>query len=189
MFYFANFAEEISLMERCDWLLGQCLQTSNKASTMLAFKSLFPMWKCLLSKENFWNFYFETEFRNKFLMWMGLTLTANKTNVLEWWSGYEKLKTSRLLFTIKQRTCCTSRVSEIEFKQKMTSHQQLVHVSQMSALKLIPVGLTTKFGFCTVARLKVHRGQIGSQFTPTVATHVDKRDRVESGGVNWSFIG
>jgi len=23
-----NFAEEISLMERCDWSVGQCLQTS-----------------------------------------------------------------------------------------------------------------------------------------------------------------
>ena len=43
-----NYTEEISLMEHCDWSIGQCLQTSNEASTMLAFKSLFPMWKCLL---------------------------------------------------------------------------------------------------------------------------------------------
>ena len=32
-----------SLMERCDWSVGQCLQTSNEASTMLAFESLFPV--------------------------------------------------------------------------------------------------------------------------------------------------
>jgi len=41
-----NFAEEISLMERSDWSIGQCLQTLNEASTvlsMLAFESLFPM--------------------------------------------------------------------------------------------------------------------------------------------------
>jgi len=40
-----NFAEEISLrpIERSDWSVVQCLQTSNKASTMLAFESLFPM--------------------------------------------------------------------------------------------------------------------------------------------------
>jgi len=31
-----NFAEEISFMEHCDWSAGQCLQTSNEASTMLA---------------------------------------------------------------------------------------------------------------------------------------------------------
>jgi len=59
-----NFTEEISLMERSDWSVGQCLQTSNEASSMLAFKSLFPMWKCSLSKEKLRNFYFETEFRN-----------------------------------------------------------------------------------------------------------------------------
>jgi len=29
------FAEEISLTECCDWSVGQCLQTSNEASTML----------------------------------------------------------------------------------------------------------------------------------------------------------
>ena len=38
-----NFSEEILLMERCDWSIGQCLQTSNEVSTMLAFESLFPM--------------------------------------------------------------------------------------------------------------------------------------------------
>jgi len=38
-----NFAEEILLMELCDWSVGQCLQTSNESSTMLAFGSLFPM--------------------------------------------------------------------------------------------------------------------------------------------------
>ena len=57
-----NFAEEISLMERSDWSLGQCLQTSNEVSTassMLTFESLFPMWKCLLSREKFPNFYVE----------------------------------------------------------------------------------------------------------------------------------
>ena len=58
-----NFAEEISLtlMECCDWSIGQCLQTSNEASTTLAFESLFPMWKCLLSKEKnfFLKYYFE----------------------------------------------------------------------------------------------------------------------------------
>jgi len=30
-----NSAEEISLMERCDWSIGECLQTSNEVSTML----------------------------------------------------------------------------------------------------------------------------------------------------------
>jgi len=29
-----NSAQEISLMERCDWSVGQCLQISNEASTM-----------------------------------------------------------------------------------------------------------------------------------------------------------
>jgi len=43
-----NFAEKMSLMDRCDWSVGQCLQTSNEASTMLAFESLFAMYKCLL---------------------------------------------------------------------------------------------------------------------------------------------
>ena len=38
-----HFTEEISLMERCDWPVSQYLQTSNEASTMLAFESLFPM--------------------------------------------------------------------------------------------------------------------------------------------------
>jgi len=40
-----NFAEEISLMERCDWSVGQCLQTSN-ASTMVAFHTevYFQKW-------------------------------------------------------------------------------------------------------------------------------------------------
>jgi len=38
-----NFTEEISLMEHSDWSVGQCLQTSNEASSMLAFESLFPM--------------------------------------------------------------------------------------------------------------------------------------------------
>jgi len=28
-----NFAEEISLMERFDWSVGHCLQTSNESST------------------------------------------------------------------------------------------------------------------------------------------------------------
>jgi len=32
---------------------------------------LFPVWKCLLYKEKFLNFYFEIEFWNKFLMWKG----------------------------------------------------------------------------------------------------------------------
>jgi len=41
--FLRNFAEEISLMERCDWSVGQCLQTSNEASTKLAFESLFSM--------------------------------------------------------------------------------------------------------------------------------------------------
>jgi len=36
-----NFTEEISLMERCDWSVGQCLQTSNEVPSMLAFESLF----------------------------------------------------------------------------------------------------------------------------------------------------
>jgi len=58
-----NFAEEISFMERSDWSVGQCLQTSNEA-LMLAFESLFPVWKCLLSKEKFENFYFKVEFQN-----------------------------------------------------------------------------------------------------------------------------
>jgi len=43
-------------MECSDWSVGQCLQTSNEASTassMLALESVFPMWKCILSKENF----------------------------------------------------------------------------------------------------------------------------------------
>jgi len=38
--------EEISLMQRSNWSVGQCLQTSNEVSTassMLAFESLFPM--------------------------------------------------------------------------------------------------------------------------------------------------
>jgi len=30
-----NFVEEISLMEHCDWSIGQCSQTSNEVSTML----------------------------------------------------------------------------------------------------------------------------------------------------------
>jgi len=51
--------------------VGQCLQTSNEASTMLALESLLPMWNCLLSKEKFRNFHFEIEFWNKFLMWKG----------------------------------------------------------------------------------------------------------------------
>jgi len=37
---------EISLMEHCDWSIGQCLQTSNEVSAMLStngFKSLFTM--------------------------------------------------------------------------------------------------------------------------------------------------
>jgi len=49
-----NFAEKISLMERSDWSVGQCLQTSNEASTassMLAFESLFQCEKCSLSKQ------------------------------------------------------------------------------------------------------------------------------------------
>ena len=48
-----------------DRSVGQCLQTSNEASTassMLSFESLFPVWKWLLSKEKFRNFYFEIEF-------------------------------------------------------------------------------------------------------------------------------
>jgi len=45
-----NFAEKVSFMECSDWSVGQCLQTSNEASSMLAFESLFPMWKCLISK-------------------------------------------------------------------------------------------------------------------------------------------
>ena len=32
MFYFVK---DISLIKRCDWSIGQCLQTSNKASAML----------------------------------------------------------------------------------------------------------------------------------------------------------
>ena len=35
MFFFAKFAEEISLMERCDWSVGQCLQIANETLTML----------------------------------------------------------------------------------------------------------------------------------------------------------
>ena len=66
-----NFAEEILIMQRCDWSVSQCLHTSNEASTMLAFESLFPMWKCLLLKEKFRNLYFEIEFQNKYLMWKG----------------------------------------------------------------------------------------------------------------------
>ena len=30
-------------MERSDWSVGQCLQTLNEASSMLAFESLFPV--------------------------------------------------------------------------------------------------------------------------------------------------
>jgi len=43
MFYFVKFRRRNFIYERCDWSVGQCLQTSNEASTMLAFKSLFPV--------------------------------------------------------------------------------------------------------------------------------------------------
>jgi len=52
-------------MERSDLSVGQCLQTLNEASTalsMLAFETLFPMVKCLLSKEKFQKTFFEIEF-------------------------------------------------------------------------------------------------------------------------------
>jgi len=40
------FVKEIALMERCDWSVGQCLQTSNEVSAMLftcGLKSLFSV--------------------------------------------------------------------------------------------------------------------------------------------------
>jgi len=53
-----NFEEEISFMERCYWSVSQCLQTSNEASTMLAFESVISSVKVLtferkISKKNF----------------------------------------------------------------------------------------------------------------------------------------
>ena len=50
-----NFAEEILLMERFDWSVGHCLQTSNEAKRQLrrpysigvGFRKLFPVWKVL----------------------------------------------------------------------------------------------------------------------------------------------
>jgi len=48
--------KEIALMERCDWSVGQCLQTSNEVSAMLftcGLKSLFSVWMCSLLKEKF----------------------------------------------------------------------------------------------------------------------------------------
>ena len=38
-----NFAEKIAIMESCNCSVGQCLQASNEALMMLAFKSLFPI--------------------------------------------------------------------------------------------------------------------------------------------------
>jgi len=65
-------------MECCDWSIGQCLQTSiwsiiysEYLWSYMAFESLFLLWKCVLCKQKFWNFYFERELRNKFLMWKG----------------------------------------------------------------------------------------------------------------------
>jgi len=44
---------EISLMECSDWSVGQCLQTSNETSSMLAFESIFPMLNAYFRKRNF----------------------------------------------------------------------------------------------------------------------------------------
>ena len=63
MVYFAKFRGR-NFAYGALWLVGQCLQTSNEESSMLAFESLFPVWKCLLLKEKFQNFYFEIEFQN-----------------------------------------------------------------------------------------------------------------------------
>jgi len=44
--FFKILQKKISLMERCDWSVSQCLQTLNEASANLftvTFKSLFPM--------------------------------------------------------------------------------------------------------------------------------------------------
>ena len=40
-------------------------------ASFMAFKSLFSVWKCILSIEKFPNYSLEIEFRNKFLMWKG----------------------------------------------------------------------------------------------------------------------
>ena len=47
-----NFTEEISLMERFDWSVGQCLQTSNEASSMLAFETFFQCESAYFRKKN-----------------------------------------------------------------------------------------------------------------------------------------
>jgi len=71
MFYFAKFCGRNITYEAL-WLVSRPVLTNIEWSVdELAFESLFPMWKCLLLKEKCWNFYFEIEFRNKFIMWKG----------------------------------------------------------------------------------------------------------------------
>ena len=85
-----NFAEKISLMERCDWSIGQCLQTLIW-SVVYGFRKFISSVKALTFKRSIWKMlgpfatasrrygpmewaqkvskflYFEREFRNRFL--------------------------------------------------------------------------------------------------------------------------
>jgi len=74
MFYFAKYCRKIYLWSA---VIGQSANVykhrmkRRRCCLHVAFESLFPMWKFLLTKEKFWNYYFEIEFWNKFLMWKG----------------------------------------------------------------------------------------------------------------------
>jgi len=55
MFYFV---EEISLMEHCDWSVGQCLQTLNEASTILLSKVYLQCGSAYFQKKKKFKFLF-----------------------------------------------------------------------------------------------------------------------------------
>ena len=83
-----NFAEEISLTERCDWSIGQCLQTSTEASTMLftwLSKVYFQRESAYFQKKNYEIFISKKNFEINFQCERGLrTMMKVNERAREW---------------------------------------------------------------------------------------------------------